>query len=104
MNDCYGFLVLPDSGVQVSGARVILVGISNFSRLDLFPCIDRVFSTAYDKNIKIKTWDSLPFNPPAYQFLVVEDYDNPLPTFRMSFFFKIQISPLFNFFLSVLYF
>ena len=27
----------PDSGVQASGARVTILGISNFSRLDLIP-------------------------------------------------------------------
>ena len=36
----------PDSGVQVSGASVIRVGISNRSRFVFFPCRDRTFSTA----------------------------------------------------------
>ena len=36
----------PDSGVQISGERVILVGISNFSTLHFLPCMARVFITA----------------------------------------------------------
>ena len=45
---------MPDSGVHVSGARVILVGISNFSRLDFRPCSDRVFNTAWTDTKKFK--------------------------------------------------
>ena len=36
----------PDSGVQASGTRVTILGISNFSRLDLIPCTFMLLITA----------------------------------------------------------
>ena len=39
----------PDSGVQASGTRVTILGISNFSRLDLMPWMLILFRTALNK-------------------------------------------------------
>merc|ERR1739844_772936 len=50
---CITFLLIlkaavtsPDSGVHASGASDIILGISNFSRFDLIPCMPSVFTTA----------------------------------------------------------